>query len=967
MQTILFIELLGGLGDVLIALSAIQALGRAYPQAKLTVLTFAPGGELLQHDPLIHTVISMPPEQKQVPHAARNVIEALLERVPFDLIVSDTTYDGIDALIEQSHTPRVITNLWRSPPPHEKVSDRFLHILQAEGLITPDHIAPAQLHLLPAEREAARQQLDGMAQPLVILYPDAGMAIKRWSTANFVQVGKALQQHYNATIVVPVGADVKQSTQIAEEIGGTATVWAQGTLRELAGLMANAALVIASDTGPARIAAALHTHTITLFGPSWHDRYGQPAPHINLQGYPDCPERNISNFTTQHCWYSGACPFDRWQTCLENISPAQVLAAAAPVLQASASSHRSSSEHESLSSEWSQSIPEPRRISSEVAHLTSKLKPPSSEVAYPSSELTHLTSELTHLTSELSAPISELSAPSSEVAHPTSELTHLTSELSVPSSELTHLTSELTHLTSELTHPISALETPSLKLKPSSSELEPSSLELHHSTSALELSSLELGIPSLNLELSSSELHYVTSKFERSSLKPNPPSLELKQSDSELRTPDSELKTQNSKLSSVAAQSATQNSKLKTSLPPPLSPRAPHHTPHTLSPPWSLARNILVMRLDNIGDVLMTSPALRAIKDALPTARLTLMASPGGSQAAALLPWVDEVLPCRALWQDLGKLAFDPNREASLIQTLRDRQFDAAIIFTSFSQTPHPAGYLCYLAGIPLRLGQSKEWGGSVFTTEVRSGLDTMHQVERNLRLVEAVGFPVRDRSLGIHIPTAAQHSAAAKLLEQGLKPHEPYIVLNPWTSCQSRNYSTERFAIAAQKLAQQTGYRIVVTGVAGDRAQSASLMEYLGSGVIDLIGQTNLAELAALIDKARLMVSNNTSTMHLADAMRTPSVILFAGTEYECQWQPRHTAARLLRQPTDCSPCYAFTCPFNLECLDIAPEQVVEAGLALLQTSIVYARSSFVASPDRGTSPRAPAMWRPNSPTPLE
>ncbi|XGV98554.1 MAG: glycosyltransferase family 9 protein [Leptolyngbya sp. BL-A-14] len=834
MRTILVIELLGGIGDVLIALPAIQALGRAHPQAKLTVLTFSPGGDLLQHDPLIHTVMMIPPDQKQVPYAARNIVKALLDRAQFDLIVSDTTYDGIDALIEQSHALQVVSNLWRSPPPHQKVSDRFLYILQAEGLITPDDIAPAQLHLLPAEREAARHQLGAMTQPLVILYPDAGMAIKRWSTASFVQVGKALQQDYNATIVVPAGADVEQAAHIARAIGGTATVWPQGTLRELAALMANAALVIASDTGPARIAAALHTPTITLFGPSWHDRYGQPAPHINLQGYPDCSERNISNFTTQPCWYSGECPFDRWQTCLEDISPAQVLAAAAPFLQPSDSSNERS---------------------------TSNLEPLNLDP-----------------------------------------------------------------------HPLSfELGTPSLNLELSSSELHYSSLELHHSN-------LELEPSSFDLKRSSLELHH-------SNLELEPSSLELHHSTSELETPS--LNPKQSSLETI--------------------PPSPLPTPHSLPPQWSLARNILVMRLDNIGDVLMTSPALSAIKDALPAARLTLMASPGGSQAATLLPWVDDVITCRALWQDLGKLAFDPDREASFIQTLRDRQFDAAIIFTSFSQTPHPAGLMCYLAGIPLRLGQSKEWGGSVLTTEVKAGLDTMHQVERNLRLIEAVGFPVNDRSLRLHIPESAQRSAATKLLEQGLKPHEPYIVINPWTSCQSRNYSTERFAIAAQKLAKQTGYRLVVTGVASDRAHSAPLLERLGSAAIDLIGQTSLAELAALIDQASLMVSNNTSTMHIADATRTPSVILFAGTEYECQWQPRHTAARLLRQPTDCSPCYAFTCPFNLECLDIAPEQVVEAGLTLLQTTIVYTNSGFVASPDRGTSPRPPATWGPNSPTPPE
>ncbi|HEY9667970.1 MAG TPA: glycosyltransferase family 9 protein, partial [Coleofasciculaceae cyanobacterium] len=346
---------------------------------------------------------------------------------------------------------------------------------------------------------------------------------------------------------------------------------------------------------------------------------------------------------------------------------------------------------------------------------------------------------------------------------------------------------------------------------------------------------------------------------------------------------------------------------------------------------WVEAHNILVMRLDNIGDVIMTSPALRAIKENLPNSRITLMASPAGTQAAQLLPWVDNVLTWRVIWQDLGRLAFDPVREWELIETLRDRKFDAAIIFTSFSQTPHPAGYLCYLAGIPLRLGESKEWGGSILSTEVKSAPDEIHQVERNLRLIESVGFQVSDRSLSIQIPESAQHSAIAKLIEHGLTNNAPYLLLNPWTSCQARTYPGERFALAAHQLAEVTGWPVVVTGVEKDRDRSTPLLEALGSYAIDLIGATSLPELAALIAGARLVLTNNTSTMHIADATRTPSVILYSGTEYESQWQPRHSLFRLLRQPTPCSPCYAFTCPYNLECLDIAPEKVVAAGLELL------------------------------------
>ncbi|MBV9387685.1 MAG: glycosyltransferase family 9 protein [Chroococcidiopsidaceae cyanobacterium CP_BM_ER_R8_30] len=346
---------------------------------------------------------------------------------------------------------------------------------------------------------------------------------------------------------------------------------------------------------------------------------------------------------------------------------------------------------------------------------------------------------------------------------------------------------------------------------------------------------------------------------------------------------------------------------------------------------WAKARNILVMRLDNIGDVIMTSPALRALKENLPECRITLMASPSGVQAATLLPWVDDVLPRRVLWQDLGQLDFAPAREWELVQTLRDGNFDAAIVFTSFSQSPHPAGFLCYLAGIPLRLGESKELGGGVLTTEVATAPEEMHQVERNLRLISSVGFTVSQSSLSIQIDATTKQAVRQLLAEHGISPGAPYLLLNPWTSCQARNYDSQRFAVAARRLAEITNWSVIVTGVAKDRDRSQPLIAALSPHALDFIGTTTLPQLAALIAEARLVLTNNTATMHLADATRTPNVVLFAGTEYESQWQPRYSPSRLLRNPTACSPCYAFTCPYNLECLDIPPTAVVAAGLELV------------------------------------
>jgi ADP-heptose:LPS heptosyltransferase len=345
---------------------------------------------------------------------------------------------------------------------------------------------------------------------------------------------------------------------------------------------------------------------------------------------------------------------------------------------------------------------------------------------------------------------------------------------------------------------------------------------------------------------------------------------------------------------------------------------------------WQDIGRLLVMRMDNLGDVIMAGPALRAIRETLPTVDLTLMTSPAGQEAALLLPWVDHVLPWRSLWQDMGDLPFDPAREYGLVQTLQARRYDAAVILTSFSQSPLVAAYACYLAGIPLRLGEPKDFGGAVLsdTPPSPSPLE-MHQVERNLRLVETVGMRTADRALAIDVPARTHVHVADLLHGAGIPTGAPFLLLAPWTSCQARTYT--RFGEAGRLLRAATGLPLVIAGATAQAEPAARLLEEIGPGTHSLVGRTSFAELAALVSAARLLVTNNTATMHLAAATRTPQVILFAGTELEEQWAPREGERRVLRQPTLCQPCFQLNCPSGLACLDIAPEQVAGAALDLL------------------------------------
>ena len=346
---------------------------------------------------------------------------------------------------------------------------------------------------------------------------------------------------------------------------------------------------------------------------------------------------------------------------------------------------------------------------------------------------------------------------------------------------------------------------------------------------------------------------------------------------------------------------------------------------------WSRVRRLLVARLDNLGDVLLCSPALRTIKHHLSDAHVTLLASPGGSRAAALLPWVDDVLTWRPLWQDVDRrLPLDPRRELRLVALLREGSYDAAVILTSFAQSALPLAYLCLLAGVPWRIGFFKERCEGVLRPGVPAPPDHVHQAERNLGLLEGAGLPAAHRHLAVAIPEAAREGVRDLLASVGVRP--PYLVLTPGASCSSRVYPWQRYAQVARRLVAETAWPVLVTGDERDADLARRIGAEAGPGVVPVAGRTSVPELAALVAGASGVLTNNTATMHLADALDVPTVVLFAGTELESQWRPRRAPHRLLRVPTPCSPCYRFSCPYDGTCLDIAPEAVVRTMLQVLE-----------------------------------
>jgi lipopolysaccharide heptosyltransferase II len=354
-----------------------------------------------------------------------------------------------------------------------------------------------------------------------------------------------------------------------------------------------------------------------------------------------------------------------------------------------------------------------------------------------------------------------------------------------------------------------------------------------------------------------------------------------------------------------------------------------------MTAPWSAARKVLCVRLDNLGDVLMTTPALRALRQALPGREITLLASRAGARAAVHIPEIDTAIAYDAPWMKHPGPTL-PSSDLAMRALLEVRRFDAAVIFTVYSQSALPAAMLCHWAGIPLRLAHCRENPYHLLTDwvpETEPAQTVRHEVRRQLDLVATVGAHTDDERLSFRVSAEERLRASMKLAEAGIDPGRPWVVVHPGASAASRRYSPARFAEAALELAERFNCQVVVTGDASERELGDQVRRAIGGVARSLAGALTLSEFAAVIELAPLLLSGNTSAVHIAAAMGTPVVDLYALTN------PQHTPwlvpHRVLSRDVPCKYCYKSVCPRgHMECLDVAVADVVAAAAALWNAS---------------------------------
>ena len=294
---------------------------------------------------------------------------------------------------------------------------------------------------------------------------------------------------------------------------------------------------------------------------------------------------------------------------------------------------------------------------------------------------------------------------------------------------------------------------------------------------------------------------------------------------------------------------------------------------------WQNCKNILVVRLDNMGDLLMSTPAIRALKKTF-NSQITVLTSHMAAGIVDHIPEIDFLITFDVPWVKSEHASFSTDF-LRLVEVLRERNFDAAVVFTVFSQNPMPAFMLAYLADIPLRLAYCRENPYELLTTWIPDEEPytfIKHQVQRDLDLVGTIGATTSNDHLSIQVPDA-WGPTQKKLAKNSIDLQNPWLILHPGVSESKRQYPTEKWIELGKRLVVDFGYQLLLTGSASEKPLTDEIQQGIGTNAFSIAGLLNLDEFICLIKEAPLLVSVNTGPVHIAAATQTPVVVLYAQT----------------------------------------------------------------------------------------
>ncbi len=316
---------------------------------------------------------------------------------------------------------------------------------------------------------------------------------------------------------------------------------------------------------------------------------------------------------------------------------------------------------------------------------------------------------------------------------------------------------------------------------------------------------------------------------------------------------------------------------------------------------------ILLLRLDRIGDFILGIPAYRALRRAYPEARISVVVPSPVAEIAKVCPYFNEVYLFDALWLLPGHPPLARWKSAwQLVKFLRSKPIDLLLDFRYQSRLdPLVAG----LSGARERAGFDLGWVSWFLTKKARRPAKELHQVDRNLQLLQAIGVTAADRKLEMWFDERDHKTGENYLPAQGLLPGVPRIAVHIGAATPSKRWREDSFEVLIHELHANTQADIVVMGGESDLGFAQEVVDGLECPIINLVGKLTLRQTAALMRDCRVFIGCDSGATHLAAACGVPVVCLFSAANEAEVWKPWGTKVKVLTQHPPCSPCKAHDC----------------------------------------------------------
>ena len=339
-------------------------------------------------------------------------------------------------------------------------------------------------------------------------------------------------------------------------------------------------------------------------------------------------------------------------------------------------------------------------------------------------------------------------------------------------------------------------------------------------------------------------------------------------------------------------------------------------------------KRILVIRLDRLGDVILSTPVLQALRQQFPHAFIAMMVRPACREVVEGNPFLNDVIlydkegAHQGIWATI-----------QFARRLRRSEFDTALVL-------HPTNrshWIPWLAAIPIRIGYDRK-SSWLLTHRVphRKQEGSQHEAVYTLELLRLFGItPSQPQPLVPIRPSAAQH-VVALLAESVVQPTDQLVAIHPSASCVSKRWMPDRFAQVADRLISEHGVRICLVAGESDASYANQVAEAMRERAVNFAGRLTISELAALLHRCRLLISNDSGPVHVAAAVGTPVVDIFGRNQRGLspqRWGPLGEGHVVLHKEVGCVTCLAHNCDIEFLCLtSLTVEEVYRAAAAILE-----------------------------------